>query len=59
VVGIWFEDGFGPMEEPDFVPALTEALRAYRSFVGADAVTWPTTKVGRELARRTEMSNSG
>jgi uncharacterized protein YcaQ len=53
VVGIWFEDGFRPMEEPHFVPALTEALRAYRSFIGADAVTWPKTRVGRELARRT------
>ena len=28
--GIWFEDVFGPMEEPYFIPALTKALRAYR-----------------------------
>jgi uncharacterized protein len=51
VLGIWFEDGFRPMEEPHFVPALTEALRAYRSFVGAEKMTWPWTRIGRELAQ--------
>ena len=50
IAGIWFEDGFGPMEEPLFVPALAEALDAYRRFVGADTVTWPRTKLGREIA---------
>ncbi len=50
ILGIWFEPGFSPMEEPDFVPALAEALRAYRSFVGARRVTWPRTRLGRELA---------
>jgi hypothetical protein len=53
ILGIWFEEGFGPMEEPHFVPALAEALRAYRSFVSAKRVTWPRTRVGRELARAT------
>ena len=50
IVGIWFEDGFRPMEDPHLVPALSEALRAYRSFVGAKAVTWPRTRPGRDLA---------
>jgi uncharacterized protein YcaQ len=53
IIGIWFEDGFRPMEEPHFVPALSEALRAYRSFVGARAVTWPRTRPGRDLAAAT------
>jgi uncharacterized protein len=53
IVGIWFEGGFGPMEEPHFVPALSEALSAYRSFVGATAVTWPRTRPGRDLAKAT------
>ena len=53
VLGIWFEDGFRPMEEPHFVPALTDAVRAYRSFVGAGKITWPRTRMGRELARAT------
>ena len=35
IAGIWFEDGFGPMEEPSFVPALAEALDAYSRFAGA------------------------
>ncbi|MGH2463456.1 MAG: DNA glycosylase AlkZ-like family protein, partial [Candidatus Limnocylindria bacterium] len=51
IAGIWFEDGFRPMEEPRFVPALAEALRAYRSFVGADALKWPRTRLARDLAR--------
>ena len=50
ISGIWFEDRFRPMEEPHFVPALSEALRAYRSFVGAKTVTWPRTRPGRDLA---------
>ncbi len=50
IAGIWFEDGFAPMEEPDFVPALRNALEAYRRFVGARSVTWPRTRPGRDLA---------
>jgi len=50
IAGIWFEDGFRPMEEPHFVPALADALDAYRTFVGATAVTWPRTRPGRDLA---------
>jgi uncharacterized protein YcaQ len=54
ILGIWFEPGFEPMAEPGFTPALAGALAAYRSFVGADAVSWPKTRHGRELARVTE-----
>jgi hypothetical protein len=53
ILGIWFESGFSPMEEPHFVAALSAALRAYRDFVGARTVSWPRTRLGRELARRT------
>jgi uncharacterized protein YcaQ len=49
ILNVWFEDGFSPMEEPDFVPALDEALRAYRSFVGGRRVVWPRTRIGRLL----------
>jgi uncharacterized protein YcaQ len=51
IAGVWFEPGFEPMHEPDFLSALADALAAYRSFVGADALTWPTTRLGRDLAR--------
>ena len=50
MAGIWFEDGFAPMEEPDFLPALRKALDAYRRFVGARTVTWPRTRPGRDIA---------
>jgi uncharacterized protein len=50
IAGIWFEDGFGPMEEPAFVPALATALDAYRRFVDARTVTWPGTGPGRDIA---------
>ena len=50
IAGTWFEDGFGPMEEPGFIPALADALDAYRRFIGARSVTWPRTRPGRDLA---------
>jgi uncharacterized protein YcaQ len=54
IAGIWFEDGFSPMEEPHFVPALATALEAYRAFVDADSVTWPRTQLGRALGTALE-----
>jgi hypothetical protein len=51
ILGIWFQDGFEPTEEPRFIPALREAIEAYRSFVGADKVTWPRMRIAREIAR--------
>lgn len=50
ILGIWFEPGFAPMEEPGFIPALRDALEAYRDFVGATTVTWPRTRPGRAIA---------
>jgi uncharacterized protein YcaQ len=50
ILGIWFEDGFSPMETPGFIPALRDAIAAYRSFVGADSIAWPRTRSGRDVA---------
>ena len=50
IIGIWFERDAAPMEDPRFVPALCDALEAYRSFVGATKVSWPRTRPGRDLA---------
>ena len=50
VLGIWFEDGFAPMDEPGFIPALRDAIVAYRSFVGATKVLWPRAGAGRQIA---------
>jgi uncharacterized protein len=50
IVGLWFEPGFEPMEDPRFIPALAEAIEAYRTFVGAAKVVWPRTRPGRDVA---------
>jgi hypothetical protein len=50
ILGVWFEPGFRPMEEPHFVPSLSAALRAYRELVGARTLSWPRTRPGRDLA---------
>jgi uncharacterized protein len=50
ILGVWFEPHFSPMEDPEFIPALRDAVEAYRTFVGAETVSWPRTRVGREVA---------
>ena len=50
IVGIAFEPSFEPMDEPHFVAALAEALRAYTAFVGAKKIAWPRTRVARQVA---------
>jgi uncharacterized protein YcaQ len=50
ILGVSFEPGFDPIEAPGFLPALAEALEAYRSFVGATRIIWPRTRRGRDLA---------
>ncbi len=50
ILGIWFEDSFSPMSAPGFIPALHDAVEAYRRFVGARRVTWPRTRPGRQIA---------
>jgi len=50
MLGVWFEPHFSPMDEPEFIPALRDAVEAYRTFVGAEKVSWPRTRVGREVA---------
>jgi uncharacterized protein YcaQ len=50
IAGVWFEDGFAPMEADGFVPALAGCLAAYAAFTGARRVSWPRTRPGRDLA---------
>ncbi|MDQ2934405.1 MAG: winged helix DNA-binding domain-containing protein [Chloroflexota bacterium] len=50
ILGIWFQNGFEPLQEPAFLLALSDALEAYRSFVGTDRISWPRTRSGREIA---------
>ncbi|HEU4539198.1 MAG TPA: crosslink repair DNA glycosylase YcaQ family protein [Polyangiaceae bacterium] len=51
VLGLWFEDGFRPLETPGFAAALGRALDAYARFVGATKVLWPRGKVASALKR--------
>ena len=50
ILGVWFEPGFAAMDDPHFVPALRDAIEAYRCFVGATKVTWPRMRPGRDIA---------
>jgi uncharacterized protein len=50
ILGIWFEPDFEPTQAPGFIGALRDAVEAYRTFVGADRVTWPRTRAGRAVA---------
>ncbi|MCA1570912.1 MAG: winged helix DNA-binding domain-containing protein [Chloroflexi bacterium] len=50
ILGVWFEPGSAPMEDPRFMAEFRDAVEAYRSFVGASKVTWPRTRPGRDLA---------
>jgi uncharacterized protein len=43
VLGAWWEDGFDPLADEAFVPALADALDAHRAFAGMRRVTWPRT----------------
>jgi uncharacterized protein YcaQ len=50
VLDVWWEDGFAPLEDPAFVPALAEALLAHRDFAGVRRVLLPRTARHRGLA---------
>ena len=50
IVGVWWEDGFDPLDDPRFVPALADALDAHRRFGGVRRVTLPRTARLRPIA---------
>ncbi len=50
ILGIWFEASFAPMESEGFIPALADAIEAYRAFTGATRVSWSRTRSAREVA---------
>ena len=43
ILGLWWEDGFDPLDEanPGFAGAVAEALRAHLGFAGLGRVAWP------------------
>ncbi len=49
VLDLWWEDGFDPLADPSFVPALAAALVAHRDFAGVRRVSLPRTARHRAL----------
>ena len=49
VAGIWFEDGFDPLDAEGFVAALADALIAHRDFAGLSTISFPTSARHRPL----------
>ena len=43
ILGVWWEDGFDPLADERFLPALAAALDAHRRFGGVGKVTFPRT----------------
>ena len=44
ILGLWWEDGFDPLDEahnPGFPDAVAEAVRAHLGFAGLERVAWP------------------
>jgi uncharacterized protein YcaQ len=50
ILGLWWEEGFDPLAADGFVPALADALAAYRAFHGATRATFPRDRASRALA---------
>lgn len=59
VLGTWWEPGFDPLTEEGFVPALADALDAYRRFHEASRVTFPRDRASRVLAGAVARARSG
>jgi uncharacterized protein YcaQ len=55
ILGISWQAGFDPRKEDGFVPAMTEAVAAYRDFTGAKQVEWMAgfAREGRLFATQT------
>lgn len=49
VVGLWWEDGFDPLEVDGFIEALVEALVAHARFGGMRRIVWPRAARHRAL----------
>jgi uncharacterized protein YcaQ len=55
IAELWWESGFDPLAEADFVPAFAAALDAHRRFAGARRVRLPRTARHEPLARATRV----
>jgi len=51
IAGLWWEDGFEPLEAAGFVAAFAAAIENHRRFGGVERVTWPRTARHRAIVR--------
>jgi uncharacterized protein YcaQ len=51
IAGLWWEDGFAPLETTGFVAAFGAAIENHRRFGRVDRVTWPRSGGHRAFAR--------
>jgi uncharacterized protein YcaQ len=60
ILGVWWEDGFDPLADARFVPALAAAIDAHRRFGGVRRVVFPRTARIRPivLALRERLAGS-
>jgi uncharacterized protein YcaQ len=49
VIGLWWEEGFEPLDEPGFVAALAAALVAHRDFADLTRIAMPRAMRHRSL----------
>jgi uncharacterized protein YcaQ len=51
IAGLWWEDGFEPLDTAGFVAAFGAAIENHRRFGGVSRVTWPRTAGHRAFVR--------
>ena len=51
ILDLWWEEGFDPLADPAFVPALVAAVRALAGTGDASRVEWPRAARHRALIR--------
>ncbi len=59
ILGLWWEDGFDPLDETDqagFPAAVAGAVRAHLGFAGLERVAWPRTARHRPFVRAVQRA---
>jgi uncharacterized protein YcaQ len=51
IAGLWWEDGFAPLETTGFVTAFAAAIETHRRFGRVSRVTWPPTARHKAFVR--------
>ncbi len=59
ILGLWWEEGFAPLEAPGFVDAFSAALRAHREFGAVTKIVFPRSARHRAFFRAVRSSLEG